>query len=341
MNSNMQSFSLSKNNTKKLFIGSLPPLTTNKDIRCYFSSMAIPVIDIKLSFDYNHKICKGFGFVEIPSDTDIELFLKQEHIILGRKVSCEAYLSGKQLQQRKEILSKRKVFVTNLPDYMSNFQLKRLFAQFGEVEHAYRSLRHGQKVRMSFGYVIFKNPNSAQWCTKQGKLFINNDHGFVYVEEFNSKPKEFLNHDLQNQNMAGHSGLGDRRRIFHFNQRSGVNESFEAASRHPQEKKLNEGWSGMKLPVRRKKTASVSSDQLLNGGTENVPFVEIEQRKILRRKKKLNKRIRKQLDFDNLKPYESAYWTASVKRIACFQKREKVQSCTYKLNWPGQNDNLI
>lgn len=71
------------------------------------------------------------------------------------------------------------------------------------------------------------------------------------------------------------------------------------------------------------------------GSPKLAHVIEIENKRKMRKRKKLNRRIKKQLKFDNFLPCESEYWTASMKRQAYFLKfREQ----NFRINRPARNN---
>lgn len=105
-----------------------------------------------------------------------------------------------------------------------------------------------------------------------------------------------------------------------------------------------------KMVPARKLTSSCRNSTELNAPEENTDSfgsvnspqmaldIEAENKRKLRKKKKLNRRIKKQLVFDNFKPCEVGYWDASLKRQAYFLKfREN----NFRINHPSDAGSML
>ena len=63
---------------KTLYVGNLPWSTTEADLAQLFSTYA-QVMSARIIQDRETGRSRGFGFVEVPEDTDIELLVGQLH----------------------------------------------------------------------------------------------------------------------------------------------------------------------------------------------------------------------------------------------------------------------
>jgi RNA recognition motif-containing protein len=110
---------------------------------------------------------------------------KQEHdhilsqssfYLKGRKFFVKPYLVGEELQQFKENIKKRRVFVHNIPSNVSNTNLGTIMEIFGPVEDSYliydQHLPFNKKNFKSkrFGYVIFEKEADAQMAIISSKV---------------------------------------------------------------------------------------------------------------------------------------------------------------------------
>ena len=92
----------------------------------------------------------------------------------GRKFFVKPFLEGRELQKYKEEIQKRRVFVHNIPNKMSNEDLGELFASFGDVEDSYiiRSNQSNkyQASSRKYGYVIFFTEEDASKAVRAKKI---------------------------------------------------------------------------------------------------------------------------------------------------------------------------
>jgi len=158
--------------TFKIFLGSLPPKCTNKKVKQKLSKFG-SVIHVHLIFDKKNNFCKGYGHVIIADRATFDKILKSQLTIGGRNIFKEPFFEGKKLQEKKlDFLSKR-IFISNIPFEMEDFQVENLFSRFGEVENAYRIISSNGK-RKPFGFVLFRDEQSAWLCDQESRIKFNN-----------------------------------------------------------------------------------------------------------------------------------------------------------------------
>jgi RNA recognition motif-containing protein len=78
-------------------------------------------------------------------------------------------LSGEQLALKNRDIAMKRVFISNLPVYMTDRDINYLFAQFGPVQCAYR-IRGSDDLKKPFGYVSFFDSTSAEAAVHQRKV---------------------------------------------------------------------------------------------------------------------------------------------------------------------------
>jgi len=88
--------------------------------------------------------CLGFGTIIIDDRGTLKRILNQpHHVILGRKVILESYLSGRRLASKRSKTGNRRVYIKNIDYDLSDGQLRASFSAFGSIENAYRILAVG------------------------------------------------------------------------------------------------------------------------------------------------------------------------------------------------------
>lgn len=186
MHSSSNSVLFSKNNTlrgygdspdeqslvSKLFIGSLPPNSRDKDIHKAFRGYG-KISCVHLFKDFRSGLCKGFGdfVIEISNEEKLVHFLKQEFHIKGRKVYLERFLEGGRLKEKNEELHRKRICIKNLPRGITNAEIYGIFSQFGKVENAYQ-IKGVTGNSLPFGYVTFEREKSALACLDRGRVVL-------------------------------------------------------------------------------------------------------------------------------------------------------------------------
>ena len=77
-----------KTDSRKIFVGRLPPEVTEKDFSDYFSRFG-PVKDVIIMVDHANSKSRGFGFVTFENDGCVDAALAQENEIMGKWVDVK------------------------------------------------------------------------------------------------------------------------------------------------------------------------------------------------------------------------------------------------------------
>lgn len=204
----------------KLFIGSLPPHCTNKDIYKAFKKYGY-ITSVNLFRDYRSGLCKGFGdmTLQLEDSNILPNLLKQKFHIKGRKIYVEEFLEGNSLEKKNEDLYQKRIHVKQLPLGIKDKELLDLFSNFGPVQSAYQ-IKTVQGEPMTYGYVTFFETESAERCLKQG--YVNYKGDQIECCEFEkreiNKNKTNNKHNKQGSNEGDQvQGGGRERTISNFN----------------------------------------------------------------------------------------------------------------------------
>lgn len=296
---------------KKIYLSSLPSTITENSLRNYFSEYG-KVIEIDLSRNLSQGFCRGFGSITFTNDADIRSILNTGHVLMGRTINCDQFLESKgALDQKKEEVKKRRVFISNIPSWMNNSYLKKIMERFGPVNSAYKIQKYGSGKIMPYGYVFFENDLGAQLCLERGFVFNGEQDGFMLMEPYtkDKRIRERMRNrrkiaikEFQNQGYE-HQGPFMKKELPSYPQRNIVDQGGRILG--------NLGLSYEAQPV-----------YLLRGNVEQDKAGVITIKKPIERlskKVKLEKeKRRRQLEFNNLKPFQKKYWEFSLKRKRYF-----------------------
>jgi len=153
---------------RKLFLGGLAEVTTEKDLRATFDEFGT-IVDCKVMRDHESGKSRGFGFVTFASSFMTEAALdKAPFEINGAKISpkratpdVERFKQTKQeFQQSNTMLDqlcegKRSIFVGALRDNISEEDLEQYFSGFGRVVRACKCTDPETGELRRFGFVDF------------------------------------------------------------------------------------------------------------------------------------------------------------------------------------------
>ncbi len=179
----MNSFKLQKSSSNdnvseepnnKVFISGLPGLISSEELSRYFDHFIGFQTSCRTPNLYKATgVGKGYAVLELPNQEVKNTILQiRSFIIRGRIVHVMDHLSPKQRRQQKEDIRCRRVFVT--AKNLCKIDLRSVLSYFGDVEDAYpiRDARTGRF--QNYGFVLFRDSQSAKYATLQGSIVSKN-----------------------------------------------------------------------------------------------------------------------------------------------------------------------
>ena len=188
----------------KVYVGCLPASCTAELLAEFFSQHG-RIVDAKVTKKPGSKLCSGNGTIEcLDKETLDTIIATREFKFHGRIIYCEGKLNGEDLILKNLSLSRRRVFVSNLPPGATDEQLEDIMRGFGAVQNCYRIKTLTQKPR-PFGFVTFCDEISAGKAIEAGFVVINGQ--FVYISPFKKNSSNKQEKDQGNNPESGISGL--------------------------------------------------------------------------------------------------------------------------------------
>ena len=145
---------------KILFVGGIPSAMSEESIQRHFEQFGA-VVRTKVMKDKKSKTAKGYAFVTMASHQHLAKIAVLEHVIDGRKVDCQVASKKGEKKKWQDELKKRRVFVTGLPNNVSNEELVFLFSQHGQVRNGFVIHDFVTKSSKGYGYVEFADQADA------------------------------------------------------------------------------------------------------------------------------------------------------------------------------------
>lgn len=326
---------LSESHPKKLYLSSLPSKVDERCLKSHFSKYG-KIKSVHLTKDQHKGFCKGFGSVTFEANVDIDLVLSHDHSLLGRSIMCERFIENKkELEMRKDLLTKKRIFISNIPNWMSNDALTHALNRFGRVQMAYRIQKHNTRSQMPYGYVCFEDEGSVKRCLDKAFLFMGEESGFMLFEQYTKDKKERLRkrnkRDKKIRNFKK-SMKNDRRRTciftneasFEFGPNSSKRQSNPRMSHdiqfdaHQNQRAIYQGQNS-------KSGSGVSIFHAQKGKKQSQPGNPKKgSKKFKKQRNRLSKKkdseiLKRQLQFNLLKPTGAEYWKFSLKRTKYFK----------------------
>lgn len=144
--------------TTRLFVGGFQARLTNSDLYNYFSQFG-RIVKASILYDKKTLKSRSFGFIECFDEATAKEILSKSHSINNREIDVNLAFQKENLKKTrknwKNLLLKKKLFVTNLPNYATSDLLKTYFQKFGGVRKAYIIRNPIDLKPKGFGYVEF------------------------------------------------------------------------------------------------------------------------------------------------------------------------------------------
>lgn len=150
-----------------IFIGCLHGKTTEDIVETYFSQFG-PVFNISLK-KKGQAGNAGFGTFTIYGNEQFNRIIARDHYLLNRKIICRQFFHGKQKETFLKDLNQRRIFIRNLPVYISDLDLRSLFQVYGSVNKAY-AIRDEFGESKGFGYVCFEEKSQASYIVSLRRI---------------------------------------------------------------------------------------------------------------------------------------------------------------------------
>lgn len=316
----------SQSPSNNIYIAPLPSQTKEADLAEYFESNGIPIININVITNNSNGFCKGYAFVKLHPTVNTKCFNEENiHWILGRKVFFSFFRSQQELEAKKEITNRKRVFVSNIPQEMKDSELGKVFSQFGEVLSAYRIRKHGTGRPMPYGYLFYEKEKSASMCINAGKVLVSQTHGFIYVEPYvrNRRAKELFKIKRKQTAIQDQVDLRQKKCFFKNEEYSHHKGYFT--------KNMNPGIIN-------------SGNKINNGFLENFHHEKINKSSENERRyswvlenerHRLKQLRRREARFHRLKPSSAGYWDSSENRNGLLKNSCRLQNL--RLNRCGCN----
>ncbi|KAI8059754.1 hypothetical protein BDF21DRAFT_141113 [Thamnidium elegans] len=149
-----------------MFIGGLNWETTDESLRQYFSQFG-PVLDCTVMRDPTTQRSRGFGFLTMKENSDIDKIVNQtDHHLDGKRID------PKRAIPRDEQDKTEKIFVGGISPEVNEEEFKEFFTQFGTVIDATLMMERDTGRPRGFGFVTFESSNGVEEALKNPNLSI-------------------------------------------------------------------------------------------------------------------------------------------------------------------------
>lgn len=179
--------------SSKVFISCLPGDTNPEELLQLLQSHA-GVVNVTLATkhkSHQESYCLGYGFATCSSNQQAKKLLdlsdQQRIYYKKRPMIIREFKSGRFLNEEKEQIYARRLYIANIPRKVTTKQLKDVFAPYGTLEALY-TVYKPQNKGYKCGYAIYKEQHSAQKAIQAcSGIVLNNSR--IRVKNFVNKKK--------------------------------------------------------------------------------------------------------------------------------------------------------
>lgn len=288
----------------RIYLSSLPSMIEDSEILFHFSKYG-HIYEIDIVRDKEKGFCKGFGSITFSGLVDINKILIEDHIIYGRYINCEEFIDQKEkINKKKDEISKRKIFVSNIPNWMDNDALRERMSQFGCVTSAYKIQRFPSGKMMPYGYVCFETIEQANKCLRFGRLFTGSDSGYMIFEPFVGNKKERIGRKKEREGAFENSKLKSFKKGNYIQKQNLIDPTENIQQRH--------------IPSFGTQFFVKKNPQALNQKKKSEKNDSQKEGKVTKKRIQEIEKIRRQNEFNQLTPTKKKYWEFSAKRNRYF-----------------------
>eukprot|EP00457_Paulinella_chromatophora_P004367 gb/GEZN01004379.1/.p1 GENE.gb/GEZN01004379.1/~~gb/GEZN01004379.1/.p1 ORF type:complete len:499 (+),score=34.10 gb/GEZN01004379.1/:161-1657(+) len=141
---------------RKIFVGGIPWLTTDEELRVYFAKYGT-VVDATIVRDSQTGVSRGYGFVTFKEPEAAFAAAQPQHILNGRKMDCKIAAPTVSRRGGEHV---RKMFVGGLSRQTTSRILSDHFQSYGQLLNAVVMVDRTSGRSRGFGFVTFADTQS-------------------------------------------------------------------------------------------------------------------------------------------------------------------------------------
>ena len=150
----------------KVFVGGLPVRVDREAIAEFFATYGT-VLNCKLKKNQQTGRSLGFAYLTVKEKAAYDRLLSEPVIFQGRVIDVKPMWKKKELGDKLEEEKKKKIFVSNLPQDLTNSELMAYFSKFGQVANAFIIKDPDTLRNRNYGYVIFRDSRGFEKSIKK------------------------------------------------------------------------------------------------------------------------------------------------------------------------------
>ena len=142
----------------KVFVGGLSVNCEDKELREYLQRFGL-VMHCSINRD-STGVSKGYAFATFKYQKDQLRSVGKQHVICGKPFEIRVLVDAEKNASLLKEIAKRKVFISNLKDTLTEAEISKQFAKFGAIEEVLISRDPATQQSKGFGFVVFQRIDS-------------------------------------------------------------------------------------------------------------------------------------------------------------------------------------
>jgi RNA recognition motif-containing protein len=163
----------------KVFVGGLP-VRVDRDAVAEFFAAYGTVLNCKLKKNQQTGRSLGFAYLTVKEKATYDRLLAETVVFQGRVIDVKPMWKKKELGDKLEEEKKKKIFVSNLPQDLTNPELMAYFSRFGQVLNAFIIKDPDTAGCKDYGYVIFKDLESIEKLASEKSILVLKEHALQW-----------------------------------------------------------------------------------------------------------------------------------------------------------------
>ena len=184
----------------RVFVGGLSVNCEEKELRQYLLHFG-PLSHCSINRDHAG-ISKGYAFASFKCQKDQMRSIGKQHVLQGKPFEIRVLVDSDRNVKLLNEFAKRKVFISNLKDNITEADISEQFCKFGAIEEILISKEPATQQSKGFGFVVFKSTESLSKVLngRQKRIVKVNSHDVIVRAAIPKKDIECFKKDHQPEN---------------------------------------------------------------------------------------------------------------------------------------------
>ena len=145
----------------KVFIGGLSVNCEESELSEFLEKFG-PLTKVEVIKDPKTRVHKGYAFATFTRKRDMQRALGKNHVLKGKQFEIREFVDSNTNSEYLDRIAKRKIFISNIKEPLTERDLTDFFSVFGEIEELIISRDASTGLSKGFGFVLFIEEESQR-----------------------------------------------------------------------------------------------------------------------------------------------------------------------------------